>query len=111
MQYRLQTTWKATEDVAGMAEYIVEKFKNSDAALIFLDKYDIEVQRLKNFPFGYRGVSFEYRGYEIRIKSFDTYNVFFTVDTEEHCVYILRVLKDRQDWKSIMANPLEYHFG
>ena len=81
MQYRLQTTWKATEDVPGMAEYIVEKFKNSDAALSFLDKYDIEVQRLKNFPFGYRGVSFEYRGYEIRIKSFDTYNVFFTVDT------------------------------
>lgn len=47
MQYRLQTTWEATEDVAGMAEYIVEKFKNSDAALSFLDKYDIEVQRLK----------------------------------------------------------------
>ena len=77
----------------------------------FLDKYDTEVQRLKNFPFGYRGVSFEYRGYEIRIKSFDTYNVFFTVDIEDHCVYILRVLKDRQDWKAIMANPLEYHFG
>lgn len=94
-----------------MAEYIIEKFKNLDAALSFLDKYDKEVQRLKNFPFGYRGVSFEYRGYEIRIKSFDTYNVFFTVDIEDHCVYILRVLKDRQDWKSIMANPLEYHFG
>ena len=44
MQYRLQTTREATEDVAGMAEYI------------------------------------------------------------------LRVLKDRQDWKAIMANPLEYHF-
>ena len=111
MQYRLQTTREATEDVAGMAEYIVEKFKNLDAALSFLVKYDTEVERLKNFPFGYRGVSFEYRGYEIRIKSFDTYNVFFTVDIEDHCVYILRVLKDRQDWKSIMANPLEYHFG
>lgn len=111
MQYRLQTTREATEDVVGMAEYIIEKFKNLDAALSFLDKYDKEVQRLKNFPFGYRGVSFEYRGYEIRIKSFDTYNVFFTVDIENHCVYILRVLKDRQDWKSIMANPLEYHFG
>lgn len=111
MQYRLQTTREATEDVVGMAEYIIEKFKNLDAALSFLDKYDKEVQRLKNFPFGYRGVSFEYRGYEIRIKSFDTYNVFFTVDIEDHCVYILRVLKDRQDWKSIMANPLEYHFG
>ena len=101
MQYRLQTTREATEDVAGMAEYIVEKFKNLDAALSFLDKYDTEVQRLKNFPLGY----------EIRIKSFDTYNVFFIVDIEGHCVYILRVLKDRQDWKSIMANPLEYHFG
>lgn len=35
MQYRLQTTWKATEDVAGMAEYIVEKFKNSEQLLAF----------------------------------------------------------------------------
>ena len=29
---------------------------------------------------------------------------FFTVDIEDHCVYILHVLKDRQDWKAIMAS-------
>ena len=90
MQYRLQTTWKATEDVAGMAEYIVEKFKNSDAALSFLDKYDIEVQRLKNFPFGYRGVSFEYRGYEIRIKS-SIHIMCFSLWIRKNIVYIFCV--------------------
>ena len=76
----------------------------------FLDKYDKEVQRLTNFPFGYRGVSFEYRGYEIRIKSFGTYNVFFTVDIAEKQVFVLRVLKDRQDWKTILGSQDEYHF-
>ena len=76
----------------------------------FLDKYDKEVQRLTNFPFGYRGVSFEYRGYEIRIKSFGTYNVFFTVDIAEKQVFVLRVLKDRQDWKTILGSQDKYHF-
>ena len=87
MQYKLHETREAVEDVAGMAEYIVRRFANPDAALSFLNQYDKEVQRLMNFPFGYRGVSFEYRGYEIRIKSFDTYNIFFTYKTcIEECI-------------------------
>lgn len=93
MQYRLRVTREASEDVTGLAGYIARKFANIDAALNFLDKYDKEVQRLTNFPFGYRGVSFEYRGYEIRIKSFGTYNVFFTVDIAEKQVFVLRVLR------------------
>lgn len=109
MQYKLHETREAVEDVAGMAEYIVRRFANPDAALSFLNQYDKEVQRLMNFPFGYRGVSFEYRGYEIRIKSFDTYNIFFTVDIEEGRVYVLRVLKDRQDWKTILGRQTKYH--
>ena len=110
MQYRLRVTREASEDVTGLAGYIARKFANIDAALNFLDKYDKEVQRLTNFPFGYRGVSFEYRGYEIRIKSFGTYNVFFTVDIAEKQVFVLRVLKDRQDWKTILGSQDEYHF-
>ena len=57
MQYRLRVTREASEDVTGLAGYIARKFANIDAALNFLDKYDKEVQRLTNFPFGYRGVS------------------------------------------------------
>lgn len=104
MQYRLRVTREASEDVTGLAGYIARKFANIDAALNFLDKYDKEVQRLTNFPFGYRGVSFEYRGYEIRIKSFGTYNVFFTVDIAEKQVFVLRVLRiaglENNTWKS-----------
>ena len=110
MRYRLLETREALEDVEGFAAYIVKNFNNIDAARDFLDKYDREVERLKNFPFGYREVNFEYRGYEIRIKSFDTYNVFFTIDTIENKIFILRVLKDRQDWKTIFDNQNEYHF-
>ena len=97
MQYRLRVTREASEDVTGLAGYIARKFANIDAALNFLDKYDKEV-------------SFEYRGYEIRIKSFGTYNVFFTVDIAEKQVFVLRVLKDRQDWKTILGSQDKYHF-
>jgi len=39
-------------------------------------------ESLETFPFGYRGISFEYRGYEIRLKPYDSYHIFFIVDTD-----------------------------
>jgi len=36
--------------------------------------------------------------------------VFFTVDIAEKQVFVLRVLKDRQDWKTILGSQDEYHF-
>ena len=55
---------------------------------------------------GYRGIGFEYRGYEIRLKSFDTYNVFFTINLTNEEIVILRVLKNRQDWKAILLEEI-----
>ena len=86
------------------------ELKNPEATERFLRLYNKEIQKLENFPFGYRGVSFEYRGYEIRLKIFDTYNVFFIVDTADREIVVLRVLKDRQNWKVIMGQETEYHF-
>ena len=51
----------------------------------FLERYDKEIQQLKTFPFGYRGISFEYQGMEIRLKPYATYNIFFVVD-QEMCI-------------------------
>lgn len=51
--------------------------KKLSIRLLNLDRYDKEIESLRTFPFGYRGVIFEYGGYEIRLKPYDTYNVFF----------------------------------
>lgn len=49
----------------------------------------------------------EYRGYEIRLKPFDTYNLFFVVDDEMGQIVILRLLKNLQDWNQILRMETE----
>jgi len=46
--------------MTNLAAYMIKEFKNQKAAIAFLDRYDEAVQILEDFPFGYRGISFEY---------------------------------------------------
>ena len=110
MLYDVVETDEAIEDIVNFATCIKRKFKNQQAIDNLLNNYDKQVQSLMAFPTGYRGISVEYRGYEIRIKPFDTYNLFFVVNEEEQRVTILRVLKNRQDWQRILRIETEYHF-
>lgn len=110
MQYRVVMTKEALEDVSNLADYILDAFENKKAADDFLDAYDRQVGILSTFPTGYRGISMEYRGYEIRLKPFDTYNLFFVVDDEIGQIVILRLLKNLQDWNQILRMETEYHF-
>lgn len=64
MQYKLFKTNEAVEDVTKLAVYMIDKFKNRKAASDFMNAYDKQVEDLKYFPFGYRGISLEYRSVE-----------------------------------------------
>ncbi len=108
--YKLTLTRESGKDVDNLAAYMVYNLKNGQAAGNFLKQYDRQVRNLATFPFGYRGIGFEYQGYEIRVKPFSSYNIFFVVDALKHQVTILRVLKDRQNWKTILYNEDEYSF-
>lgn len=110
MKYSIKESREALHDVERLAAYMINPLKNRQAASNFLDLYDKEVKRLSDFPYGYRGVSLEYRGYEIRLKVFSTYNIFFIIDTEENQIIILRVFKNRQNWKEILQAENEYSF-
>lgn len=111
MRYNIMETNEVIQDVIDFAYYMIDKFQNKKAAEDFLDAYDDEVSGLDMFPNGYRGIGLEYRGYEIRIKPFDTYNIFFVVNEEKHEVTILRLLKDKQNWNWILKVKNKYHFG
>jgi len=102
--YKLRETDDAIDDVTSLAIYMIREFSNDIAAMNFLDTYDEKIEALKTFPFGYRGLGFEYRGYEIRMKPYDSYNIFFVVDAGKNEIVILRVLKDLQDWQTIIHN-------
>ena len=108
--YNLKITKEAGNDVDNLAAYMAYSLKNGQAAQHFLKEYHKRIQSLSIFPFGYRGIEIEYQGYEIRMKPFSSYNIFFVVDALKQQITILRVLKDRQNWKAILHNEDEYSF-
>ena len=102
--YKVQETYEAKADVKNLAAYMIYSLKNKKAAIDFLNLYDKQVYNLAIFPLGYRGTDFRYRGYEIRMKTFSSYNIFYILDAREHQITILRILKNRQNWKEILQN-------
>lgn len=110
MKYSITETDETISDVINFAKHIKYHFGNPKAAEDFVNAYDSVSEKLSVFPHGYRGIGLEYRGYEIRIKPFGTYNIFFAIDEENHEIVILRVLKDLQNWNRILQINNDYHF-
>jgi plasmid stabilization system protein ParE len=108
--YNLIQTIEARNDLDNLVFYMIYSLKNVQASEHFLQQYYEQIQKLTIFPFGYRGIGITYQGYEIRMKPFLTYNIFFVVDEKTNQITILRVLKDRQNWKHILHNRDEYSF-
>ena len=108
--YNLIQTIEARNDLDNFVFYMIHSLKNVQASDRFLLQYYEQIQKLIIFPFGYRGIGIKYQGYEIRMKPFLTYNIFFVVDEIANQITILRVLKDRQNWKFILHNDDEYSF-
>lgn len=102
MKYSIRETIEAIEDVTRLAAYMIDELNNHKAAFSFITKYDKEVNLLSYSPFGYKGLNFTYKGYKIRKKPFYTYNIFFVINIDEKEIIILRVLKGRQNWHTII---------
>jgi plasmid stabilization system protein ParE len=108
--FKIKETKEAKQDLKKLAAYMIYSLKNVQAANSFLDYYSKQAKSLTIFPLGYRGIRLGYQGYEIRIKPFSTYNIFCVVDNKSNQITILRVLKDRQNWKTILHNEDRYSF-
>lgn len=104
MNYKIRHAPDALKDVIRVSSYIANVLKNSKASQDFINKYIRKTESLIIFPYGYRCRNFIYMGYKVRIKPFDSYNIFYTVDRDSEEVIILRVLKNRQDWETLFNN-------
>lgn len=109
--YRLHETDEAIQDLNLIAFNAYKYTREKDSGLDFLQKYDETVSALELFPLGFRGISIEYRGYEVRIDPFGNYNIFFVVDEARMYVIILRVLYEKQDWNRILRGSRRYHIN
>ncbi len=108
--YRILETDEALKDVNHIAVEAYEYTKDINSGISFLSFYDELVNSLKTFPFKFRGVSLEHRGYEIHIRPFRNYNLFFVVDWRKQEIVILRALYQKQDWERILRLDDVYHF-
>ena len=97
MEFRIQQTEEAIDDVSRMAAYMMETLHNQKAADDFLAMYNRQIDLLRTFPLGCRGIQYHYHGYQVMQKSFGTYYIFYIIDNSEHLITILRVLKHTQN--------------
>lgn len=108
--YCLVETLEAKQDVKNLAAYMIHSLKNVEAANRFLYLYDRQVHNFKIFPCGYKTINIEHQGYEIHRKTFSSYHIFYTIDDFKHQIVVLRVLKDRQNWRAILQTEDQYNF-
>ncbi len=102
--YKVYPAAEAEKDLINLASYMKHSLKNEKAASNFIKHYYKQVENLIVFPFAYRSLDFEYEGYWIRHKIFLSYNMFFVIDEKHNLIIILRILKNRQNWKAILHN-------
>lgn len=64
---------------------------------------------LYDFPQKFRGISIGHGNYEIHIRVFGNYNLFFYVNEIANEVIVLRILYQKQNWEHIMRYEDYYH--
>ena len=108
MSYKTTHSLQAEHDLNNIVKYITCNLKNQKAASDFLDCYVEGLELLERFPFAYKLTGIKIRGYEVRIKKVESYNMFFSVDIDTKEITVLRILYARQDWDRILQFEYTY---
>ena len=104
-KYKIRLSKDAIQDIKHTKEYILRNFKYREYAENFSKKIKEEIKKLNPFAEAYEKTGFVIEGFPIYAKPYDTYVIFFIV--EGHLVVVIRVLKDRMDWQSVIKSMKE----
>lgn len=108
-EYRIEYTYSSRDDIRKMKKYVLDTFQYQEYAYDFTNKLKTAMNELKVIPAGFSVIGFQYRGYDIRMKPYHTYLIFYVVDSISKKVTVLRILKDRMDWKYIIKQWLNHN--
>lgn len=64
-------------------------------------------EELAIFPTSHQTAGFQYRGYDIYMKSQDNHLLFYVIDDDRDIVTILRILQDGMDWEYIIQQWIQ----
>jgi len=98
--YKIRLTSDARDDIAQMKRYILETFGYRETAEAFSKNIKEAVRKLSPFSKAYTKTGIWIQGMEVYYKPYRTYLIFFVV--EEDTVIVIRVLKERMYWQSII---------
>ena len=99
MGYSLFITERAEELVDNLVGYLMNKLKNPDAALHFVDELDAVYDQLEKNPYRYPESPDDFlrrRGYHDSLLKGMSHRVVFRI--EERIVYIVGVFHDLEDY-------------
>ena len=99
-KYKVLISKDALLDITSTKKYILDTFKYREYAENFSEKIKKSIKELNSFPTGYEETGYVIEGLSIYFKPYSTYLIFFVV--EDSTVTVIRVLKDRMYWQSII---------
>ena len=99
-KYKVLISNDALLDIKSTKRYILDTFKYREYAENFSKKIKKAIKELSSFPTGYEETGYVIEGLSIYFRPYSTYLIFFVV--EDTTVTVIRVLKDRMYWQSII---------
>jgi plasmid stabilization system protein ParE len=105
MNYSLNITDIAEEDILGTVRHITNVLKNPIAANNLLDEIERHEKILEDTPGIYPFIHDEYlAGKGLKYIIIKNFLLFYTIDEKDKIVNIVRFLYGRRDWKNILKN-------
>lgn len=99
-KYKVAISKDALLDIKSIKKYILDTFKYREYAENFSKKIKKAIQELDSFPESYETTGYVIEGLTIYFKPYNTYLIFYVIEVST--VTIIRVLKDRMYWQSII---------
>ncbi len=102
-KYKLKITPKANDDLDEIYNYISIELSNEAAAVNFMNKIEMNIMRLRDFPLSCSFVEddvLKSKGYRKLV--IDNYIAFYIVDEGEKLVVVMRVLYGRQKYQDLI---------
>lgn len=106
-EYNIRYTYSSRNDIRNMKSYILEHYKYRKLGENFTQKIKAAADGLRVLPRGYETTGFRYKGYDIFLKPYRTYLLFYIIDDSSLTVTILRILKDGMNWRYIIKRWLK----
>lgn len=107
MTYVIRYTKNAVNDLNQTIDYIDHILLNPSAADHLLDSLDSELAHLRDFPEVHEIVDDPFlKAHGIRYVVIKNYLAFYTVDENQHIVYIIRFLYAKRDWISALKDTI-----